>query len=174
MDGSSVGTTSIRRRCTRRVLLLPLLELLFQKARGFLTGRRFSLHTFNLKLTPELLINRERFSGAPSSPIPNCGWSLTHGGLGYQEQLGKNIRERGSLRLEWGTAVPIGSFRQTLQRPRPLAVYRVTRSNWSRRCVGILVRKGTPGRAGWPWSSGAKELLGQSVYNRTPSVTTRP
>jgi hypothetical protein len=37
-----------------------------------------------------------------------------------------------------------------------------------------LLRERTPGRAGWPWSSGDKEFLGQSVYNRAPSVTTRP
>jgi hypothetical protein len=29
-------------------------------------------------------------------------------------------------------------------------------------------------RAGWLWSSGDKEFLGPSVYNRAPSVTTRP
>jgi hypothetical protein len=56
MDGNSVGTTSIRRRCARHVLLLPLLELLFQQARGFLTDRHFSLHTCNPKPMPELLI----------------------------------------------------------------------------------------------------------------------
>jgi hypothetical protein len=56
MDGNSVGTTSIRRRRARHVLLLPLLELLFQQARGFLTDRHFSLHTCNPKPMPELLI----------------------------------------------------------------------------------------------------------------------
>jgi hypothetical protein len=57
MDGNSVGTTSIRRRRACHVLLLlPLLELLFQQARGFLTDRHFSLHTCNPKPMPELLI----------------------------------------------------------------------------------------------------------------------
>ena len=59
IDSSSVGTTSIRRRRAYRVLLLPLLELLFQQARGFLTDRRCSLHTCNLKPMPELLINTD-------------------------------------------------------------------------------------------------------------------
>jgi hypothetical protein len=88
MDGSSVGTISIRRRCTRCVLLLPLLELLFQKARGFLTGRRFSLHTFNPKPMPELLINVERFSScAPSIPVPNYGMESNIWRVGVPEAI---------------------------------------------------------------------------------------
>jgi 4-alpha-glucanotransferase len=34
-------------------------------------------------------------------------------------------------------------------------------------------RGSAPG-SGWPWSSDDKEFLGQSVYNRAPSVTTWP
>src|SRR5215510_2647733 len=67
---------------------------------------------------PEPLINIEKdfLQVHPLALYRIAEWSLTHGVLGYQEQLGKNIRERRSLRLERITAVSIGNFLQTLQR----------------------------------------------------------
>jgi hypothetical protein len=81
MDGTWVGTTSTRRRRTLRVLQLPLLELLFQEVSDLPTGRRFSLHTFDPKTMPELLINVERdflHARAPSL-YRITEWDITHG-----------------------------------------------------------------------------------------------
>jgi hypothetical protein len=99
MDGTWVGTTSTRRPRTLRVLQLPLLKLLFQEVSDFPTGRRFSLHTFDPKTVPELLINVERdFLHAQAPSLYRIRErSVTHGRIEYQKTFNESERRGGEM-----------------------------------------------------------------------------